>query len=370
MKKLIVLSTLGMCTIFLVQCTKFTSKGGASTSPTLPSTAFDYKVTMPTNVINNTPSSNKITNAGATLGRVLFFDNKLSINNTTACGSCHNQSNAFADPVKLSKGFEGNLTSRNSMSIINAANENSYFWDGRTAGLEEMVLQPVRHQVEMGMEKMTVLPNKLAKVDYYGPLFTAAFGSPEVTQERISMAMAQFIRSMTSYSSLADESGVANSWGSDVNNKLNATQKAGAQLFFGKANCSSCHSGTNFRGNNDADFANIGLELTYIDKGIGELDPSKEGIFRVPSLRNVALTGPYMHDGRFATLQDVIQHYNKGVVKHKNLDQRLTDSWSTGGEARKLNLTNAEVENLVAFLKTLTDNTVVTSPKFSNPFVN
>jgi cytochrome c peroxidase len=369
MKKLIVLSTLGMCTLFLVQCSKLTSSGSAK-APNLPTTAFDYKVSMPGGVIDNTPSYNKITNAGATLGRVLFFDNKLSINNATSCAGCHNQANAFSDPVALSKGFEGNHTSRNSMSIINAANENSYFWDGRTESLEVMVLQPVRHQVEMGMEKASILPAKLATVDYYGPLFQAAFGSTEITSERIGLAMAQFLRSMTSYSSLADESGVARHWGQDSANVLSTTERNGAALFFGKAGCASCHSGTNFRGNNDADFANIGLDLNYADKGMGETDEAKVGVFRVPSLRNVALTAPYMHDGRFARLQDVIQHYNKGVVKHKNLDQRLTDSWNTGGEARKLNLTDAEVDDLANFLKTLTDKKVVTSAKFSDPFAN
>jgi cytochrome c peroxidase len=368
MKKLIILGALSSITILFVQCSKFSTLGSTQNAPNLPETAFSYAVQMPAGLIDNTPANNKITNDAATLGRVLFYDKKLSINNTTACASCHNQKNAFADPVSHSIGFEGGLTSRNSMSIVNAANENSYFWDGRTESLEQMVLQPVRHQIEMGIEKMDILPAKLEKVDYYKPLFAKAFGSEEVTKERIAAAMAQFIRSMSVYNSLADESGVSDAWGSDLNNKLNANQKAGASIFFNKAGCANCHSGKNFRGNNDNDVANIGLEMNYTDKGMGELDAAKEGMFRVPSLRNISLTAPYMHDGRFASLRDVINHYNNGVVAHQNLDQRLTDSWSTGGNPRKLGLTENEINNLIEFLKTTTDNALVTAPKFSSPF--
>jgi cytochrome c peroxidase len=369
MKKLSVLSLLAIGTLTLVQCSKFTSTGQAP-APSLPEKPFNYAVTMPANIHNNTPSNNKITDAGATLGRVLFYDKKLSINNVNACASCHHQQNGFADPVAKSRGFDGAATSRNSMSIINAANESSYFWDGRTDGLEEMVLQPVRHQIEMGMEKMDILPAKLKQTPYYADLFNAAYGSSEITSDKISKALAQFIRSMSSYKSLADESGVANAWGSDLNNKLNMAQKHGAQLFFGQAGCANCHSGVNFRGSNDADMANIGLDLNFTDNGMSELsgDHSKDGVFRVASLRNVALTAPYMHDGRFNTLQEVVQHYNKGVKKHRNLDGRLTDSWGSGGEPRKLNLSDADVNDLVEFLKAMTDKELISSEKFSDPF--
>jgi cytochrome c peroxidase len=369
MKKLIHITLLGCSTLLFVQCAKFTSTS-KDVAPSLPANSYSYAVAMPATVVDNTPENNKISNDGATLGRVLFYDKKLSVNNAVACASCHNQKNAFADPIEKSVGFDGAHTSRNSMSIVNAANETSYFWDGRTDGLEQMVLQPVRHQVEMGIEKMDILPAKLAKVDYYKPLFENAFGTPEVTKERIAMAMAQFIRSMSVYNSLADEAGVSTAWGSDFSDKLNSAQKSGAQLFFGKAGCANCHSGTNFRGNNDNDVANIGLELNYTDKGMGEFDATKEGVFRVASLRNIALTAPYMHDGRFATLKDVINHYNNGVVAHKNLDQRLTDSWGTGGNPRKLGLTDIEIDNLIEFLKTTTDNNLVSADKFSNPFQN
>lgn len=368
MKKLIVVTLSATSTLLLMQCAKFTSVGTAL-PPSLPETPYNYTVEMPIGVNDNSPSNNKINNHGATLGRVLFYDTKLSVNNAVSCGSCHNQANAFADPVKHSKGFEGGLTTRNSMSIVNTANAPTYFWDGRTDNLEKMALQPIRHQVEMGMEKADLLPAKIGKIDYYKPLFEKAFGTSEVTKERISFALAQFLRSLSHYNSLADQSTVSTNWGTDFNDLLNSQQKQGAQIFFNKAGCANCHNGTNFRGHNDADAANIGLEMNYTDKGMGEFDPTKDGVFRVPSLRNIELTAPYMHDGRFATLRDVINHYNSGVVKHKNLDTRLTDSWNPGGEPRKLNLTETEITNLIEFLKTTTDEDLVTNPKFSNPFV-
>jgi cytochrome c peroxidase len=372
MKKLQILGMLSVGAVLLAQCGKLQSSGNAATAPKLPSSAPDYSITMPASVLDNTPVGNEITNDGAQLGRVLFYDKALSINNSTACGSCHAQSAGFADAAAKSVGFEGNHTSRNSMSIVNASNERSYFWDGRTESLEQMVLQPVRHQVEMGIEKMDILPAKLTRIDYYKPLFKQAFGSEEITKDRIGAALAQFIRSMSSYRAPADDANVANTWGSDMNNVLQPNERRGSSLFFNKANCASCHIGTNFRGNNDHDVANTGLDIVPTDNGIMDVsaNPADKGAFRVPSLRNIALTGPYMHDGRFATLRDVVKFYNNGVQKTPNLDVRLTNSWSTGGEPRQLNLSDDEIDDLVAFLGALTDKHVVNDPKFADPFVS
>jgi cytochrome c peroxidase len=370
MKKLQIVGLLTVGAVLLVQCGKLKSNGGAALTPNLSSTAPDYSVAMPAGVLDNSPSHNSITNDGAQLGRVLFYDKALSINNSTACGSCHSQTAGFADPTSKSVGFEGKRTARNSMSIINTSNENSYFWDGRTEKLEAMVLQPVRHEVEMGIEKADLLPAKLSVLAYYKPLFKKAFGTEEVTKERIGLALAQFLRSLSSYSSRADEANVANTWGSDINNVLTTTERRGSALFFGQAGCASCHSGVNFRGGNDHDVANIGLELNNIDKGIAEVTgaTSDVGKFRVPSLRNIALTGPYMHDGRYASLREVINHYNKGVQKNANLDPRLTDSWGTGGNPRQLGLSEGDINDLIAFLGALTDEKVTRDPKFSDPF--
>jgi cytochrome c peroxidase len=370
MKKLQIIGLLSVGAVLLVQCGKLKSNGSAALTPNLSSTAPDYSVAMPAGVLDNTPSNNNITNDGAQLGRVLFYDKALSINNSTACGSCHAQTAGFADPSSKSIGFEGKHTARNSMSIINTSNENSYFWDGRTEKLETMVLQPVRHEVEMGIEKAELLPAKLNAIAYYKPLFKKAFGTEEITKERIGFAMAQFLRSLSSYSSRADEANVANNWGGDPNNVLTPTERRGSALFFGNAGCATCHSGVNFRGPNDHDVANIGLELSNVDKGIADVSgkASDIGKFRVPSLRNIALTGPYMHDGRFTNLRAVINHYNQGVQKNANLDPRLTDSWGAGGEPRKLGLSEGDINDLIAFLGTLTDEKVTKDPKFSDPF--
>ncbi|HOZ50911.1 MAG TPA: cytochrome c peroxidase [Chitinophagaceae bacterium] len=364
------------CLLF-TQCNK-SNKTKSSNSPVLPATVSDYNVVLPLDALNNTPGDNAITDHGATLGRVLFYDKKLSINNQTACGSCHFQSQAFADPVNLSTGFEGKKTSRNSMAIVNAISSGGYFWDHRTTALEDMVLQPIKHQVEMGMEKIDILPKKIATIDYYPQLFKNAFGSEEITKEKISKAMAQFLRSMVAYNSKADETNLMNGggfgmgWGQTTDPRVTQAEKHGAQLFQEKG-CTNCHSGSNLRGWNENDFANIGLEMEYKDKGLGENDASQEGIFKVPSLRNVALTAPYMHDGRFATLKDVLNHYNSNVVDHKNLDTRLKENPWSGGSVnppRKLNLTNGDINDIVAFLTTLTDENLIHNPKFSDPFQN
>jgi cytochrome c peroxidase len=308
-----------------------------------------------------TPEDNPITDEGATLGRVLFYDPRLSLTNTVSCASCHRQEKAFADRDASSMGFGGKMTPRNAMGISNLRFQPAFFWDLRTRSLEEQVLEPVENHLEMGMETADVLEYKLAKLDYYPPLFKAAFGSSEVTAERISKAMAQFLRSMVAHSSRFDE-------GQENNYKgFNARETMGMNLFFGKAQCSNCHQPPLFTQNWGDPIANIGLEEDYEDEGIGE------GHFRIPSLRNVALTGPYMHDGRFSTLREVIEHYNSGVKAHPQLDWRLKDAfWDRGflvdNGPRQLELTEEEKDALEAFLHTLTDRHLTRHPMYSSPF--
>ncbi len=301
---------------------------------------------------DNTPDYNPITDAGATLGRVLFYDKKLSLNNTISCGSCHLQQNAFADPDRFSVGFEGQKTHRNSLSLVNPRFSTSFFWDSRTFNLEEQVLQPVQNHIEMGLEDMDNLAEKLSAVDYYPELFDDAFGSTEVTAERISYALAQFLRSMSCKDSKFDK-------GMEIGDFSNYTpqEKLGFDLFNSEElQCANCHRSVNFY---YGSAVNIGLDTDYADEGVGD------GRFRIPSLRNVALTAPFMHDGRFETLEEVIEHYNSGVKSHPALDWRLQDQL---GNPVKLNLTNTEKEALVAFLRTLTDYDFIQDPKYSDPF--
>ncbi|MHB1278073.1 MAG: cytochrome-c peroxidase [Bacteroidia bacterium] len=353
--------------------------------------------------INQAIRGKAIRNEVAQLGRVLFYDKALSVNNTTACASCHNQQLAFSDGQKSSRGFMGGSTPRNSMAIFNMATNGSYFWDLRRDGLINMVLDPVQHLLEMGIESPMVLGKKLEKIPYYKDLFKNAYGTKEVAPEKIAEALAEFISSMMANSSKFDEAsqGSINPSGFDG---FNAIENRGKTLF--SMNCISCHGGANFNNqdifngiafqrtkggwggapsNNsslESDFANIGLEYSYADPGMTPekqmeigLTETEQGLFKIPSLRNVALTGPYMHDGRFATLLDVINHYDHGVKAHASLDVRLQNPLvaSNGaiefdGKPRKMKLTEQDKEALIAFLNTLTDKTLITHPRFSNPF--
>ncbi|HMQ49613.1 MAG TPA: cytochrome c peroxidase [Saprospiraceae bacterium] len=312
----------------------------------------------------NSFEMSNITDAGATLGRVLFYDPQLSLNNAVACGSCHRQKAAFADGQIASEGFGGKFTPRNSMAIVNVALNNNLFWDSRIASLRLMVTQPVQNHLEMGMESMDVLATKLARVDYYPELFQAAFGTREVTGDRIANALTQFLSAMVTANSRFDQA-QQNDFAS-----FNELERMGKDLFFGgRAKCSSCHSGANFSAP-DSPFgeygaptvkgtANIGLDLVYADNGKGE------GQFKIPSLRNIALTAPYMHDGRFNTLEEVVEHYNSGIQAHRNLDEKLIGA---DGNPMRLGLNDMEKQALVAFLRTLTDEDFIRDQRFSDPF--
>jgi cytochrome c peroxidase len=342
----------------------------------LPPSSFNYASPfLPPNFLvppivnqDDTPTNNVTTDPGATLGRVLFYDKRLSTNQTISCSSCHQQQHGFSDSRRFSLGFNGGQTGRNSMGLTQARYypRRHFFWDERAATLEDQVLQPIQNAVEMGMTLPAVV-DRLGKEPFYTNLFAQAFGTPDVTSDRISLALAQFVRSILSTRSKYDRGipiGFSN---------FTAQESLGRQIFFGQAGtatCAACHGTDNFVPNN---VFNNGLENPYVDKGIGALTglARDEGIFKVPSLRNMELTAPYMHDGRFATLEEVVEFYNSGVTNHPNLSPPLrvpTPPGAPPGPPRRLNLTADQKAALVAFLKTLTDTTVTTDPKFSDPF--
>ncbi|MCD6018699.1 MAG: cytochrome-c peroxidase [Bacteroidetes bacterium] len=332
--------------------------------------SYDYEA-----AISATGSANqgKVTNAGARLGRALFYDTKLSKNNAVACASCHKQDLAFADNVAFSSGFDGGKTGRNSMSIINALDAKGFFWDNRTQDLNDMVLQPIRHQIEMGLESSDFLITKLKATSYYPMLFHDAFGSTEITKELVGKAMAQFIFSMVTGNTKADQANVIIGGWNTNSSILTPDERQGSAIFQNKG-CAGCHAGNNLRGWNDLSFANIGLDYDYPDKGMGALtaDASQNGVFKIPSLRNVALTAPYMHDGRYATLEQVVEHYNSGIIYNPTLSPQLKKmdpiTYQPMNEAVKMNMSDDDKRCLVAFLKTLTDYALITDPKFSDPF--
>jgi cytochrome c peroxidase len=319
---------------------------------------------------DNNPASNPVTDWGATLGRVLFYDKNISINNAVACASCHSQQRAFGDALAFSKGFANGLTTRNSMSLVNARYypNGRFFWDQRSATLEIQTLQPIQHPVEMGMNLDTMV-KKLQALPYYGTLFTKTFGDKTVTSDRVSRALSQFIRSIISYQSKYDVGRAAfppNQGPGAVNfTNFTAEENRGKQIFFGPVgNCAQCHGTETFTA---AGPKNNGLELVSVDRGVGGVNnnPATDGLFKVTSLKNIELAAPYMHDGRFTTLEQVVEHYSSGVQAHPNLAPELK---LPTGLPKNANFTVADKAALVAFLKTLTDNAISVDVKFSSPF--
>lgn len=328
-------------------------------------------------LVNMGPEHNVTTNEGIALGRVLFYDQKLSLNNTISCATCHQQKQAFADNLSLSLGFEGNRTHRNSMSLSNLWEEGQYFWDGRKSTLEEVVMGPVKDHVEMGFDRMDFLTTKLAHFDYYPPLFEKAFGSPEITEAKIAKALAQFLRALGSNGSRAE---LASIQGDAI---LTEKERAGKAVFLSTGRCGSCHllPGFSWSGGITNDifpvfslFENTGLDETVTDPGAGD------GRFKSPSLRNVALTAPYMHDGRFRTLEEVVEFYNSGVKANPFLGWAL-HAGNGGGifpgvpgpvsseiVPVRLNLSAYEKEALVAFLVSFTDEAYIKDEALSDPF--
>lgn len=316
---------------------------------------------------DNTPSTNPVTDWGATLGRVLFYDKILSLNNSVACASCHKQSLSFADDIALSIGFDGQSTKRNSMSLINIKyySNGKFLWDERAASLETQTLLPIIDHIEMGMPNLDTLVTRLKIKPYYPLLFEKAFGNQTITGNKVGDALAQFIRSIISYQSKFDEGRtIINSVRSPYPN-FTALENEGKQLFFNPMlACNGCHKTETFTAPSPK---NNGLENPSVDQGVGAIinDLSKVGNFKVPSLKNIELTAPYMHDGRFKTLGEVIEHYNSAVQPHPNLSSQLRNP---DNSPRRLNLTDEEKAALIAFLKTLTDRSVIADVRFGDPF--
>jgi cytochrome c peroxidase len=302
---------------------------------------------------DNLPKHNRITNAGATLGRVLFYDTRLSANDRISCASCHRQEFGFGDTLRFSPGLEGH-PARRTMALANARfnARGRFFWDERAPSLEDQVLVPIEDPQELGMD-LEVLEKKLSEEPFYAHLFAAAFGSPEVTTEGIASALAQFVRALVS--SRARFDAVYATGGAPDYSVLTPQEREGLQLFNTKG-CVNCHRAVTLL----ADKANnTGLDLVPTDSGAGH------ATFKPPSLRNIAVRPPYMHDGRFRALLEVVDFYDHGVQDTPDLDPRMR---SPDGSVRRLGLTPGQRDGLVAFLESLTDSTFLTAKKFTDPF--
>lgn len=348
------------CLIIIVLAFQFCSKSDTvpaatpivvitTPQPTLPATPFNYAITYPAHIQNNlvandnTPFDNPITNDGATLGRVLFYDKQLSKNNTVSCGSCHQQQFSFDDTARLSKGFAGALTARNSMAILNVRfyRSGKMFWDERSPTLEKQALQPIQNHDEMGLT-LAELETKVKALSYYPALFLKAFGSTQIDSVRIAKAIAQFERSIVTYQSKYDR----------VKQGLETFTPAeaqGEQIFItappGAPNsCATCHTPPMF--------------INSAAPGFGLLDPADGGInnqnrFKSGSLRNMGTAVALFHNGSVSNLQAMFSAGAPG-------------SGTTPIPAHSVAPPNAQ--NLIAFMNTLTDNTIKTEEKFSNPF--
>jgi cytochrome c peroxidase len=292
------------------------------------------------------PAGNSLNEARVSLGKRLFYDEQLSRTREISCNSCHLADNAFADPRPLSLGVDGNVGQRNAPSLVNLAYDTSFFWDGGAATLEQQVIGPITNPLEMDMKLGDVLA-RLARDPSYVHAFADAYGTAPAAGS-LTKALASFLRTIVSGDSRFDR------YQRGDPTALDDSEKRGLEVFGGeRGECFHCHVGFNFTNNA---FRDNNLYATYEDIGrakITELE-SDVGRFKVPTLRNVGLTAPYMHDGSLATLEDVVEHYSSGGALNANSDPTI----------QPLDLTAREKLDLVAFLKALTDETLATNPRY------
>jgi cytochrome c peroxidase len=302
------------------------------------------------------PSDNLLTVEGVDLGRRLFYDTKLSGDMTQSCSSCHVQANNFTDPNPFSKGIKGDLGNRNAMTIVNLAWSKKFFWDGRRNTLEEQAHDPVTNPIEMAADWNVVI-DRLQKDHNYPGLFKKAFNTDTISVDLVTKAIAQFERTLISFNSRYDKFVFEND-----TNVFNQQEKRGYKIFMGKGDCGHCHNDVMLT---DYALRNNGMDLEFKDKGLGEFSKlsSDDGKFKVPTLRNIEVSAPYMHDSRFKTLKEVIIHYSNDVKSNSpNLDPNMI------ALKNSIKLSSEEVEDLEAFLKTMTDQSFLTNKNFSNPF--
>ncbi|TXF87611.1 c-type cytochrome [Neolewinella aurantiaca] len=317
----------------------------------------------------------------ALLGRVLFHDSRLSATGETTCESCHKQAAAFSDDVAFSRGINGAVTKRNSIALgsvptfapvisgygssgdeqtASVDGDVKFFWDERANTIKEQSEATIQDELEMGKD-LHELSSELKNLEMYKILSMKAFGTTDLTPDRITLALEKFTSSIVSMNTRFDEMRDQELFGGP-STVFSPEERLGAQLF--RQNCSTCHGDE--MGKPRINVASNGLDEVYTDKGVGALSGNlrESGVFKVPFLRNVALTGPYMHDGRFETLREVIDHYSEGIQDHINLHPFLKEN----NRPRRMNFTENEKDALIAFLNMATDHTVLTDPKLSDPF--
>lgn len=332
-------------------------------NPTLPD-YFDNTVSD----IDNTPAGDPVNDAIATLGRVMFYDASLSVNDTTSCATCHQQSLGFDDDEQLSTGFAGGQTSAHAMRLANVRfyEPGEMFWNRRAETVEEQSSQPILDPNEMGWSDnggFTALITKMEQLEYYPALFEFVFGDAAITEDRMQRSFAHFQRAMISSDSRWDQAYAMvfapGAPGRALNQALpgfSASEQRGRELFMtgpnnGGAGCAACHVPPTYA-------------LAANSRSNG-LDAGETTLFKSPSLKSVDRSGFFMHDGRFTTLRQVVDHYSDGVQNGPALDNRLRQ----GNQPRRLNLSENDREALVDFMRTLTDETLTNDARFTDPFI-
>jgi cytochrome c peroxidase len=353
----ITLGALVCLIVFFTQCTK---------DDLVPKDLTPYLLEYGDFPAPNLPTDNPLTVEGVALGRKLFYETKLSADGTQACAACHKQTNAFTDTDRFSIGVEGLPGKRQSMAVFNMAwHTNEFFWDGRAHLLRDQSLLPIQDPLELN-ETLPNVITKLQQDQYYRDQFKLVFGTDEITPERLSLVLEQFMLTIVSNQSKYDKFLAGEM-------QLTPSEMNGKDLFFAEynqffpnesgADCAHCHSSFNFENdlymnnglNTDADFVDLGrYDATNLN--------SDKAKFKVPSLRNIELTPPYMHDGRFNTLEEVVAHYNSGIETSSTADPTVLNTQATG-----LMLTAQDKADLVNFLKTLTDYNLINNPAYSDP---
>lgn len=319
------------------------------------------------NQIDNTPANDPVNDALATLGQVMFYDRALSTDGTVSCAACHQQGLGFDDDTRLSNGVNNGVTTAHAMRLGNVRyfDGDDMFWDRRAASIEDQATQPMLNPAEMGWQNNGGIPaliTKMEGLEYYPALFGFVFGDETITQNRMERALANFQRAMISSDSRWDRAyaqvfapGAPNRALDQALPGFSASEQRGRELFItgpgqGGAGCAACHRPPTFA-----------LDGNSRSNG---LDAGETTIFKSPSLKNIGRSRFFMHDGRFTTLLQVINHYNNGIQPGPALDNRL----SRGGQPQRLNLSQDDRQALVDFLLTLNDDTLVADPKFANPF--
>ncbi len=326
------------------------------------------------------PKDNPLTNEGVELGRLLFYDTNLSKHKSVSCATCHQQAMAFTDGNKGGIGIRGPELDRNSMSLVNMLWSTTHkFWDGRAANLEDQALQPIENQKEMDL-KISEALRRLNDDHEYRSKFKSAFNTHKIEKEHIAKALAQFLRTLISQDSKYDKFLRGEL-------QLSEQEQRGLQSFFTHpdpsvnlrgSNCGDCHRNFLTDGFNVGldGFANNGLEDDeHLENGLFDVtkNPLDKGKFKIPSLRNITLTAPYMHDGRFNSLEEVLDHYNEHISMSSTLDiliREASNEFREPGDPIALKLTKEDKNDIIAFLKTLTDSTFISNEKYANPFSN